>query len=252
MGVFHLSVKIKEKVDGVERKMNILLVDDEKLFVKGLSASLKKEGFKVFTAFDGREALKILESEKIDIVLLDIMLPEIDGITLLKRIRETMDVPVIMLTAKDDYADMVLGLELGADDYVTKPFHTRVLIARIHTILRRTASKQTRHSGTEKIEDGIITSGRLKIDLNRRTLYKDDKEIELTAKEFDILCTLVKNKGIVLSREKIYNIVWNELECDTRTVDVHISNLREKIEDDPENPSYIRTKWGIGYYWGQT
>jgi len=228
--------------------MNLLLVDDEKLFVKGLSTSLKKEGFKVFTAFDGKEALRILESEKIDIVLLDIMLPEVDGITLLKKIRETMDIPVIMLTAKDDYADMVLGLELGADDYVTKPFHTRVLIARIHTILRRTASKHTRHYGTEKIEDGVINNGRLKLDLNRRTLYKDNKEIDLTAKEFDILYTLIKNRGIVLSREKIYNIVWNELECDTRTVDVHISNLREKIEDDPGNPSYIRTKWGVGYY----
>ncbi|NMB97055.1 MAG: response regulator transcription factor [Clostridiaceae bacterium] len=146
---------------------------------------------------------------------------------------------------------MVLGLELGADDYVTKPFHTRVLIARIHTIMRRAASKHTgytEHSGTGKAEDGVISCSRFKIDLNRRTAYKDVKEIDLTAKEFDILYTLIKNKGIVLSREKIYSIVWNELDCDTRTVDVHISNLREKIEDDPGNPLYIRTKWGVGYY----
>lgn len=228
-----------------ETNMNLLLVDDEKLLVKGLSASLRKEGFQVFVAYDGKEAFEMLKSEKIDIVLLDIMLPGMDGITLLKKIRETMSVPVIMLTAKDDYADMVLGLELGADDYVTKPFHTRVLVARIHTIMRRVVIKQDRTGSTE---DGVICRGKLKIDLNRRTLYKEDIEIDLTAKEFDILQTLVRNNGIVLSRDKIYDLVWQELDCDTRTVDVHISKLREKIEDDVSNPSYIRTKWGVGYY----
>lgn len=228
--------------------MNLLLVDDERLFVKGLSASLRKEGFNVFAAFDGNKALEILESGEIDIVLLDIMLPGMDGITLLKKIRQEMDVPVIMLTAKDDYADMVLGLELGADDYITKPFHTRVLVARIHMVMRRIGSKHAKQAGATGIGEGVLICGRLKIDLNRRTLYKDGKEIDLTAKEFDILCTLVRNNGIVLSREKIYDIVWQELDCDTRTVDVHISKLREKIEDDPANPSYIRTKWGAGYY----
>ena len=225
--------------------MNLLLVDDEKLFVKGLSASLRKEGFQVFPAFDGRKALEILKSEKIDLALLDVMLPGMDGIELLKKIRETMGVPVIMLTARDDYADMVLGLELGADDYVTKPFHTRVLVARIHTVMRRIGAKQ---AGAASTEEGVISSGKLKIDLNRRTLYKEGREIDLTAKEFDILHTLVLNSGIVLSREKIYDLVWRELDCDTRTVDVHISKLREKIEDDAANPSYIRTKWGVGYY----
>lgn len=225
--------------------MNLLLVDDERLFVKGLTASLRKEGFHIFTAYDGREALDILKSEKVDLALLDVMLPEMDGVTLLKKIRETMDVPVIMLTARDDYADMVLGLELGADDYITKPFHTRVLIARIHTVMRRIGAK---HAGALNTEKGIILSGSLKIDLSRRTLYKEGREIALTAKEFDILYTLAQNSGIVLSREKIYDLVWQELDCDTRTVDVHISKLREKIEDDVANPSYIRTKWGVGYY----
>ncbi len=225
--------------------MDLLLVDDERLFVKGLSASLRKEGFQTFTAFNGREALEILKSVKIDLVLLDIMLPEMDGITLLRKIREKMRVPVIMLTAKDDYADMVLGLELGADDYVTKPFNTRVLVARINTIMRRLG---TNNAGIESVEEGIIHSGKLAIDLNRRTMYKEGSEIDLTAKEFDILHTLVQNSGIVLSREKIYDIVWQELDCDTRTVDVHISRLREKIEDDTANPSYIITKWGAGYY----
>ncbi len=251
--------------------MNLLLVDDERLFVKGLSASLRKEGFNVFTAFDGDQALDILESVSIDIVLLDIMLPGMDGITLLKKIRQQTDIPVIMLTAKDDYADMVLGLELGADDYITKPFHTRVLVARIHTIMRRIGprSEHARQpapgaftagtpgttggaagttAGAAGTGEGILACGRLKIDLDRRTLYKDGKEIELTAKEFDILCTLARNSNRVLSLEKIYDLVWQELDCDTRTVDVHISRLREKIEDDPSNPSYIKTKWGVGYY----
>jgi len=225
--------------------MNLLIVDDEKLLVKGLAASLRKEGFQVCIAYDGREAIDILNNEKIDLILLDIMLPGIDGITLLRKIRETMQIPVIMLTAKDDYADMVLGLELGADDYVTKPFHTRVLIARINSLTRRVKMLQSRN---DTVEHGIIYAGKLKIDLNRRSLFKDGKEIGLTAKEFDILQTLARNNEIVLSREKIFDLVWNELDCDTRTVDVHISKLREKIEDDAANPCYIRTKWGVGYY----
>jgi two-component system response regulator VicR len=228
--------------------MNLLLVDDEKLFVKGLTKSLEKEGFKVFAAFEGMQALEILESGEIEIVLLDIMLPGMDGITLLKRIRQTTDVPVIMLTAKDDYAYMVLGLELGADDYVTKPFHTRVLVARINTVMRRSRSKHVGQAAAPDADDGVILGGKLRIDLNSRTVYKESREINLTAKEFDILHTLARNGGIVLSREKIYDLVWQELDCDTRTVDVHISRLREKIEDDPANPSYIRTKWGVGYY----
>ena len=225
--------------------MKVLIVDDERLFVKGLTANLRKEGFNVFTAFDGREALEILNKEKIDLALLDVMLPFMDGMSLLRKIRETMNIPIIMLTAKDDYADMVLGLELGADDYVTKPFQTRVLVARIHSLARRVNMLQ---AGADKMKQGIINVDKLKIDINRRTLHKEDKEINLTAKEFDILMVLAVNNGIVLSREKIFDLVWQELDCDTRTVDVHISKLRDKLEDDAANPCYIRTKWGVGYY----
>lgn len=225
--------------------MNVLIVDDERLLVKGLSASLRKDGFQVFAAFDGKAALEILKNEKIDLVLLDVMLPVMDGMTLLRKIRETMHIPIIMLTAKDDYADMVLGLELGADDYVTKPFNTRVLVARINSLARRANMAQA-VNGAAGLE--IIDAGRLKIDINRRTVHKEGEEIELTAKEFDILRVLAENNGIVLSREKIFDLVWQELDCDTRTVDVHISKLREKIEDNAVNPSCIRTKWGVGYY----
>lgn len=220
--------------------MNILIVDDEKLLVKGLKSSLTKEGFNVFTAYNGKEGLDIVNKERIDLILLDIMLPVVDGITFLKKIRQNMNTPVIMLTAKDDYADMVLGLELGADDYVTKPFNTRVLIARINSLLRRASMPEK--------DDGIIEIDDLKINIPGRELYKDNKEIYLTTKEFDILKILAVNRGIVMSREKIFSLVWNELECDTRTVDVHISKLREKIEDDPSNPAIIRTKWGVGYF----
>ena len=220
--------------------MNILLIDDEKLLVKGLKTSLEKEGFCVYAAFDGKAGLEVLNREKIDLILLDIMLPVIDGVTLLKKVRENSGVPVIMLTAKDDYADMVLGLELGADDYVTKPFNTRVLIARINSLLRRAAKPFE--------PDGIIEAEGIKINIPSRTVFKGDVEIALTAKEFDILEALARNRGIIMSRERIFDLVWRELDCDTRTIDVHISKLREKIEDDPENPSFIRTKWGSGYY----
>lgn len=220
--------------------MKILIVDDEKPLVIGLSASLKKEGYEVFAAYDGNSALDAVKSYKVDMVLLDIMLPAMDGITLLKKIRESSDIPVIMLTAKDDYADMVLGLELGADDYVTKPFNTRVLIARMKAVLRR---KITSSKNSEKFVCRNLT-----IDFNLRHALKNNTIIELTAKEFDILDTLVKNRGIIISRDKLYEIVWNQPDFDTRTVDVHLSNLREKIEDDPSNPFFIRTKWGVGYY----
>lgn len=220
--------------------MTILIVDDEKLLIKGIKASLTKEGFDVLTAFDGREGLDILKTEKIDLILLDIMLPVIDGMTFLKKVRESTNIPVIMLTAKDDYADMVLGLELGADDYVTKPFNTRVLIARINSLLRRASLPvQT---------DDIIEIDNIKISFKSRAVYRDGTEINLTAKEFDILQILARNKGIVLSREKIFDLVWKELDCDTRTVDVHISKLREKIEYNPSNPKIIKTKWGVGYF----
>ncbi|MCX7747042.1 MAG: response regulator transcription factor [Clostridia bacterium] len=219
--------------------MRVLIIDDEKPLVKGLTASLKKEGYSVQAAFDGEEAQRWIKMNQFDIVLLDIMLPGVDGITLLRRIRESSDVPVIMLTAKDDHADMVLGLELGADDYVTKPFNTRVLIARMKTVTRR---------GNKGSKDSYFELKDMKVDFALREVVKNGSVVELTAKEFDILEILIKNRGMVLSREKIFELVWNEPDFDTRTVDVHISNLREKIEDDLKNPFYIRTKWGIGYF----
>jgi len=220
--------------------MNILIVDDEKLIVKGLKHSLEQNGFCVYAAFDGNQALDMVNFNELDFILLDIMLPGIDGITLCKMIREKHDVPIIMLTAKEDYIDKVLGLEFGADDYVTKPFNTRELIARINAVYRRYIKK---HDNTE-----IIQHGSLKISLSARTAFKNDNEIVLTMKEFDLLKTLMKSPDRVFTRENLFDIVWNENIFDTRTVDVHISNLRDKIEDNPTKPEFIKTKWGVGYY----
>ncbi|SHH90962.1 response regulator transcription factor [Clostridium grantii] len=220
--------------------MNILLVDDEKLLVKGLRKSLEKEGYTVFVAYDGKEALKQLKTRAIDFILLDLMLPEIDGMTLCKRIREDSNVPIIMLTAKDDYIDKILGLEFGADDYVTKPFHTRELITRIKVICRRVEKTN--------IVKSIIESGDLCVNEVERTVCKKGNILSLTAKEFDILLYLIQNKSRVFSREQIFELVWDEISFDTRTVDVHIKNLRSKIEDKPSDPKYIITKWGVGYY----
>ncbi len=222
------------------QKLNILIVDDEKMIVKGLKHSLEQNGFRVFAAYDGRQALEVISSDNVELIVLDLMLPEIDGMTLCKTIRQTMDIPIIMLTAKDDYIDKILGLEFGADDYVTKPFNTRELIARINAVYRRYGMKGN--------NDERIETSDLKLNITCRSLYKRDREVPLTAKEFDLLHTLIRSPGRVFTREKLFEIVWNEFICDTRTVDVHISNLREKIEDDPSNPQYIRTKWGAGYY----
>lgn len=220
--------------------MNILIVDDEKLIVKGLQHSLEQNGFKVFTAYDGKQALDMLNSRMIDFILLDIMLPEIDGMTLCKQIRQNSEIPIIMLTAKDDYIDKILGLEFGADDYVTKPFQTRELIARINAVYRRT--------GKNRNTDNIVEAACLRLNASNRTLHKENKEIVLTSKEFDLLQALMLSPGRVFTRETLFDMVWNENLCDTRTVDVHISHLREKLEEDPSSPQLIKTKWGVGYY----
>ncbi|HEY9060789.1 MAG TPA: response regulator transcription factor [Pseudobacteroides sp.] len=219
--------------------MKLLIVDDEKPLIIGLTTSLKKEGYEVYSAYDGLNALELIKTIKPDMAILDVMLPEMDGITLLKKLREFSDIPVIMLTAKDDYADMVLGLELGADDYVTKPFNTRVLVARIKAVTRRKSQNQ---------ELSQFSFRDLTIDFDLRTVYKKQQEIPLTSKEFDILSALARNKGRVIPRDLLYEMVWNTPDYDTRTVDVHVSKLREKIENDPSNPCYIKTKWGVGYY----
>ena len=221
--------------------MKILIVDDEKPFVLGLTTSLKKEGYEVLAAYDGITALDTIKTQNFNMVLLDVMLPGMDGMALLKKIREFSEVPVIMLTARDDYADMVLGLELGADDYVTKPFNARVLTARMKAVSRRKSATMVNPGSSLNIKN-------LTIDFALRHVLKNEKEIDLTVKEFDILSALVKNKGMVIPRDRLYEMVWDMPDFDTRTVDVHVSKLREKIEDDPSNPYFIRTKWGIGYY----
>lgn len=206
----------------------------------GLRNSLQKNGYKVYYAYDGKQALKIIREEKIDFIILDLMLPEIDGMTLCKEIRKTLNIPIIMLTAKDDYVDRILGLELGADDYVTKPFNTRELIARIKAVYRR--------FNKEKNYDETINYSGFKLSIADRSLHKENEEITLTAKEFDLLKTLITRPGRVYTRENLFEIVWDSYAYDTRTVDVHISKLRDKIENDPSNPQYIKTKWGVGYY----
>lgn len=221
----------------------VLVVDDEKLIVKGIKYSLEQDEMKVDCAYDGEEALKLAGENAYDIILLDVMLPALDGFEVLKRIREFSSVPVIMLTAKGDDMDKILGLEYGADDYITKPFNILEVKARIKAIIRR--------SGRNNTEDNkkVIIKGELQIDVDARRVTIADKEINLTAKEFDVLELLITNPNKVFSREKLLNIVWDyEYPGDVRTVDVHIRRLREKIEKNPSEPKYVYTKWGVGYY----
>lgn len=223
--------------------MKILIVDDEKLLVKGIKFNFEQEGFEVETAYDGEEALKLARDKSIDIIILDLMLPKIDGLSVCQKIRDFSRVPIIMLTAKTDDMDKILGLEYGADDYLTKPFNILELKARVKAILRRTqtvseTAKKTTHSGAG-----------LELDYNLRKLRIDDKWIELTSKEFDLIDLFVNNAGKVYSREHLLDIVWGyDYPGDIRTVDVHVRRLREKIEPDPATPTYILTKWGVGYY----
>lgn len=223
--------------------MKILVVDDEKLLVKGLRKSLEQEGFKVSVAYDGQEAWDKFNNDTFEFIILDLMLPKIDGISLFRMIRKESDIPIIMLTAKDSEIDKILGLELGADDYITKPFNTRELIARIRTIIRRTDKKKDK----DKQED-IYKSGDLVLNPQYRTVKIGAIEVDLTPKEFDILHLLIRNKGRIFSREEIFTYVWNEPCLDTRTIDVHIKNLREKLKDNEEDTPMIQTKWGVGYF----
>lgn len=226
--------------------MNILVVDDEKLIVKGLKRSLEQQGYIVFSAYNGMDALDIIEKEDINFIVLDLMLPDIDGMMVCKRIREKNDTPILMLTAKDGDYDKVLGFELGADDYMTKPFNTLELIARIKAIMKRV------EGGPRDLKDNSLAFNDLTIDPNERKIYKCDKEIELTAKEFDMIYLLASSPGRVFTRENIYQLIWDEEAYDVRTIDVHIKNLREKIEADSQNPEYIMTKWGVGYYFNKS
>ncbi len=221
----------------------VLVVDDEKLIVKGIKYSLEQDEMKVDCAYDGEEALRLAGENQYDIILLDVMLPALDGFEVLRRIREFSSVPIIMLTAKGDDMDKILGLEYGADDYITKPFNILEVKARIKAIIRRSG----KNNPVENTK--VIVKGDLQIDVDARRVMIEGREINLTAKEFDVLELLVTNPNKVFSREKLLNIVWDyEYPGDVRTVDVHIRRLREKIEKNPSEPKYVYTKWGVGYY----
>ena len=222
----------------------VLIVDDEKLIVKGLRFSLEQDGMKVDCAYDGEEALEKARANQYDIILLDIMLPKLTGFEVCQQIREFSDVPVIMLPAKGDDMDKILGLEYGADDYITKPFNILEVKARIKAILRRVDPRKT-----DAESPRIIESGDLKLDCEGRRAYIQDKEIGLTAKEFEVLELLMLNPNKVYGRESLLKLVWGtDYPGDVRTVDVHIRRLREKIEANPSEPRYVHTKWGVGYY----
>ncbi len=223
----------------------VLVVDDEKLIVKGIRFSLEQDGMEVECAYDGEEALKLATENQYDMILLDIMLPKMDGFEVCQQIRGFSDVPIIMLTARGDDMDKILGLDYGADDYITKPFNILEVKARIKAIMRRTSGKREKEEAVK-----VIESGDLKLDGESRRLFILGKEINLTAKEFDLLELLVMNPGKVYSRENLLNIVWGyEYPGDVRTVDVHVRRLREKIEKNPSEPKYVHTKWGVGYYY---
>ena len=221
-----------------------MVVDDEKLIVKGIRFSLEQDGMEVDCAYDGEEALTLAKQNKYDMILLDVMLPKMTGFEVCQQIREFSGVPIVMLTAKGDDMDKILGLDYGADDYITKPFNILEVKARIKAIIRRTARK-----GEESESPRIVEKGGMRLDCDGRRVYIEGKEINLTAKEFEVLELLMKNPGKVYSREKLLKLVWgSDYPGDVRTVDVHIRRLREKIENVPGEPVYVRTKWGVGYY----
>lgn len=224
----------------------ILIVDDEKLIVKGLKFTLEQDSMDVDVAYDGREALEKAKNNQYDMILLDVMLPEINGFEVCQQIRDFSDVPIIMLTAKGDDMDKILGLEYGADDYITKPFNILEVKARIKAIMRRVNSK--RQKAAEPAAN-VVVSGDMRIDMDSRRVFIENKEVNLTAKEFDLLELLIMNPNKVYNREKLLNLVWGyDYPGDVRTVDVHVRRLREKIEKNPSEPKYIHTKWGVGYF----
>ena len=222
--------------------MKILVVDDEALLVKGIRFNLQNDGYDVITGSNGKEAVELVRAETPDLVVLDIMMPEMDGLTACGLIREFSDVPIILLTAKTEDMDKLIGFDHGADDYLTKPFNILELKARIRAMLRRIGTQQTEPSKTLSI--GTIT-----LDLDARNAYRSGIIADLTAKEFDVIEFLMRNPNRVYSREALLDTIWAyEYRSDIRTVDVHIRRLREKLEENPADPQYIMTKWGVGYY----
>ena len=222
----------------------VLVVDDEKLIVKGIRFSLEQDGMEVTCAYDGEEALTFAREQQFDIILLDIMLPRLSGFEVCQQIREFSNVPIIMLTAKGDDMDKILGLEYGADDYITKPFNILEVKARIKAIIHRTAKQEKKADTAGRIQAGDMT-----IERDNRRVYIEGREINLTAKEFDVLELLATHPNQVYSREKLLTMVWGvDYPGDARTVDVHIRRLREKVETNSSEPKYVHTKWGVGYY----
>jgi DNA-binding response OmpR family regulator len=223
-------------------QMKILVVDDEDLLVKGIRFNLQNEGYDVITGSNGLEAVMLTQTERPDLVVLDVMMPEMDGLTACSKIREFSNIPIILLTAKAQDMDKLIGFDHGADDYLTKPFNILELKARIRALLRR-----AKHEASAK-EDSL-TIGNIKLDLNARNAYRSGELADLTAKEFDVIEFLMRNPNRVYSREALLDTIWTyEYRSDIRTVDVHIRRLREKLEENPAEPQYIMTKWGVGYY----
>ena len=219
----------------------ILVVDDEKVLVKGIKFNLENDGYQVEVGYDGEEAVERARNGNFDLIMLDLMMPKIDGLQACMRIREFSTVPIIMLTARSEDTDKLIGFEYGADDYITKPFNILEVKARIRALLRR--------AGISEQKDERLITGHITLDPDSRSAWKGEESVELTAKEFDLMELLMRNPGRVYSRENLLNVVWGyEYVGDYRTVDVHVRRLREKLELDSANPQYILTKWGVGYY----
>ena len=226
--------------------MNILVVDDEALLVKGIRFNLQNEGYEVITGSDGLEAVRAVQEKSPDLVVLDVMMPNMDGLTACAKIREFSDIPIIMLTAKTDDMDKLMGFEQGADDYLTKPFNILELKARIRALLRRSGAATPKE---EPAGNKLLTIGSITLDLDARNAYRAGVLADLTAKEFDVIEFLMRNANRVYSREALLDTIWAyEYRSDIRTVDVPIRRLREKLEENPAEPKQIMTKWGVGYY----
>ena len=222
--------------------MKILVVDDEKTLVKGMKFNLENEGYEVECAYDGAAALELAREGRFDLIILDVMMPEMDGIEACMKIREFSNVPIIMLTARSEDADKLMGFESGADDYLTKPFNILELKARVRALLRRAA-------GVQRSQGSLLTVGKITLNTEERVAIRDGKAVDLTAKEYDLIELLMRNPRRVYSRENLMNVVWGYTYAgDYRTVDVHIRRLREKLEENPAEPDHIMTKWGVGYY----
>lgn len=225
--------------------MKILVVDDERVIVKGIKFNLENEGYTVDVGYDGEEAVAMAEKGSYDLIILDLMMPKKDGLQACQEIRSFSTVPIIILTARSDKSDLLMGFESGADDYITKPFEIMELKVRVRALLRRASITAAPETAAEK----ILTAGHISVNPERRAAYKNGAPVELTMKEFDLISFLMKNPGKVYSRESLLDLVWGyDYQGDTRTVDVHVRRLREKLENDPARPHHIITKWGVGYY----